>query len=463
LLTQAIAVTESPLADDAQLVRLQLAPAQAATLLGDEPRARRAASTAWALAREDQDWSAAATAALLYSGEPELNVIGDEPGTVMLSTTLELGELSTGERARIMARLGSALSYQDHDRATHLAIEAIDLARSGRDTSALAYAMRCRLRGWFDPASVDARIAMATELTRIAQELDDAVTESWGWRWQVVINFDRGDIGAIEGASRNLKTLAEQLRLPNHHWSAAIRLAALRVFQGRFEEADRLIADATEHGKQIDNFLTNGVEARVVQMLAWFRGSDAYPSCGTGRAMTSALIWAEADIQPNLDRVAADPESVLGPDIDRMATICSVALAVRVVPHRSAAAAAYPYAARHVDLVATTAPGATMNGSMHLYAGILANAAGDTGKAVEHFRGAIRANAELGALPFLAFAEHELANITPDRVEANHASAHATDLARTLGIHWLQTAPTPPVPPKTALLHTIAVTDPSAT
>lgn len=198
-------------------------------------------------------------------------------------------------------------------------------------------------------------------------------------------------------------------------------------------------------------------------MLAWFRGSDAYLSCDTGRAMTSGLFWAEADIEPNLDRVAADPKSVLGPDIERMTTICSVALALRVVPHRRAAAAAYPYAARHLDLVATTAPGSTMNGSMHLYAGILANAARDTGKAVKHLRAAIRANAKLGVLPFLAFAEHELANITPDRNEANQASAHATDLGRTLGVPWLQTAPEPPVPPKVALLHTIADTDPSAT
>ena len=68
--------------------RLQIGLARAATLSGDENHARNAAEEAWRTARSSGNRSLEAAAALLYAGEPELNVVGDEPGTLMLAATL---------------------------------------------------------------------------------------------------------------------------------------------------------------------------------------------------------------------------------------------------------------------------------------------------------------------------------------------------------------------------------------
>ncbi len=435
--SDAIEVTRE-LPGDADLTcRLELGLARAATLSGDEPRARRAAEAAWRAARRSGDRSLEVAAALLYAGEPELNTVGNEPGTVMLAATLDVEGLTGHERALVMARLGSALSYSDHERAVGLALGSLELARAEDDRSALAFAIRCRLRGWFDPDQVDARIAMADELTAIGRELGDGVTESWGLRWQVITRFDRGDTEAIEQECLDLAALGARLHLPNQLWSAAIRLAALRVFQGRFDEAEILIAEASGHAEHIDNMLAVGVTSTVIQTMLWLRGEDVARSSSTEPRFDSGLLWLRDDPSALLDLIAREPDLMLRHDLGRLESICSIALTMRQFSHPAAAAATYPFAERYAHLVAGFAPGAMMYGSMHLYAGLLAGAAGNTGRAIEHLRSAVRANTEMGALPFVALAERELAKLLPDDEEALRARSDSTKLAHRLGVAWL--------------------------
>ena len=133
------------------------------------------------------------------------------------------------------------------------------------------------------------------------------------------------------------------------------------------------------------------------------------------------LLWLSDDPSPLLDRIGREPALVYRHDIDRLELICSVALTMRRFPHPAAAAATYPFAARYTHLVASFAPGAMMYGSMHLYAGLLAGVAGDTDRDIDHLRAAVRANAAMNAAPFVALAQHELANLLPDGDEARQA------------------------------------------
>ena len=112
-------------------------------------------------------------------------------------------------------------------------------------------------------------------------------------------------------------------------------------------------------------------------------------------------------------------------------------MALREQPHPSAAAATFPWAARHAAAFATFAPGAAAYGSMHLYAGLLANGCGRTDQAIEHLRAAVEANARIGAAPFLALSLHELANLTDNRTDARLLRRQCHDLARRIGVPWL--------------------------
>jgi DNA-binding SARP family transcriptional activator len=427
-------------ADPALIGRANLALAQAATLAGDEPTARRSAESAWQLALEGGDREVEVAAALLYAGEPELNVVGDEPGVAILAATLEHPDLLGGDRARIMARLGSALSYTEHDRATSLAVGAIELARREGAPTDLAYAIRCRLRGWFEPDEVEARMAIADELRSIGRELGDGVTEAWGWRWGISVRFDCGAIAEIEFGCERLAELGEILRLPNQQWAAAIRLAGLRIFQGKFDDADRCLDVAASHEEHIDNMLTTTNRGEVEGRLAWLRGElvVAEPSVdSTVARLDDRMIWLRVDPTPAFDAVAADPESILDWDLGRLDLISALALAMRDHPHEGAARAVYPYARRHAHLVANLTPPGMMLGSMQLYAGILARVAGDRVTAIDHLRAAVVTNDEMGALPFVALSLHELANTLPDGDEARDARARSSLIAADVGIPWL--------------------------
>ncbi len=427
--------------------RRELALARAATFAGDQTLARQAATSAWKSARS-RDRSSEIAAALLYSGEPELNVVGDEPGPVMLRATLEVVGREGADGARLMARLGSALSYGDqHAQAEDLAVEALSAARESGDLAALSYAIRCRLRGWFEPAEVLERIALSEELTDLGIALNDPVTEAWGWRWQGVTRYDLGDAATIEHTLARLDELGERLHLPNHQWGARIRLAALRVFQGRFVEANELIADAYERGAQLDNHIAASVTREVSEILKWLSGSAVPPPPGW-RESTGRAFWYSVE-SLNLVPDRADHFEF---DISRMAEVFLVAIAVRSTPHLKAASVAYPYALRDAERVATIAPGTMMCGSMHLYAGILAEQAMGIGPAIDHLREAVTSNERIGSPPFTALSLTELARLLGPTRRGIQAAAQARDIATALSAPGLAIHPRGQFLPASALL-----------
>jgi DNA-binding SARP family transcriptional activator len=416
--------------------RRELALARAATFAGDQTLARQAATSSWKSARS-RDRSVEIAAALLFAGEPELNVVGDEPGHVMLQATLEAVGSEGGDGARLMARLGSALSYGErHAHAGDLAVAAMSAARESGDPAALSYAIRCRLRGWFEPAKVLERIALAEELTDLGVALNDPVTEAWGWRWQGVTRCDLGDAATIEFTLNRLDALGERLHLPNQQWGARIRLAALRVFQGRFVEANELIADAYERGARLDNRIAAAVTWTVSEILKWLAGSVVPPPLGWSEP-TNRAFWHSAE-SLNLVPERADHFEF---DISRMAEIFLVAVAVRSTPHLKAASAAYPYALRDAERVATIAPGTMMCGSMHLYAGILAEQALGIGPAIDHLREAVTSNERIGSPPFTALSLTELARMLGPTRSGDQAAAQARDIAAELSAPGLALHP----------------------
>ncbi len=404
--------------------RRELALARAATLAGNETLARQAAAAAWTSARS-RDRSVEIAAALLYAGEPELNRVGGEPGHQMLQATLGTVGRAGIDGARLMARLGSALSYgARHDEAVGFALQSLSAARASGDRAAVAYAIRCRLRGWFEPAEAKDRLAMAQELTTLGVELGDPVTESWGWRWQGVTQFELGESAGIEQSLARLELLGDRLHLPNQRWGARIRLAALRTFQGRFPEARELIGEAYDRGGRLDNVIAAEVTWRVNQILEWLTGAGVSPPPGWP-APRNPTWWLTVE---DIDVVPDRPEE-FDLDISRMTSVFLAAVGVRSVPHQRAAAFAYPYAQRDAELVTTIAPGTMMCGSTHLYAGILAEQSVGIGPAIDHVREAVARNTQLGALPFAALAHCELAYLLGPTRNGRLAATRAREIA----------------------------------
>jgi len=385
--------------DPLRHARLQIGLAEAATRAGQQEKARRAAQSAWHMAMNLAEAEIEVEAALLYAGEPELNVVGDEPGVHVLEETLgHLPELSA-DRARIMARLGSALSYTDHSRATVLGIEAIALARRRGDDESLGYALRCRLRGWFDPDAVAARRHAAEELRSLGSRREDPFMEAWGVRWQASI-FEDGNLELIERSTVELSAIATRLNSPNHRWAAGIRHAALMIQWGRFDEAHELQNNAGREIEQLDNLLVQSVFERQRRLLTALSGSNSASEVIAALGDSPAWIF---------DELTRDPDRYLDADITRLGIIISAAAEVSTQSNPALANAVYPWAKRHVDLIATWNPGVAMLGSMHLYAGLLALGKGAEREGIDHLRAAVQRNEALGAQPFCALALHHLA------------------------------------------------------
>ena len=412
-----------PEQDRARYLQLALALAEAATLSGQQERARTAARSAWDLARGGVDPAAAGRAALLFAGEPELNVVGDEPGTDLLEATLADAQAKSSERALVMARLGSALSYADHDRSTALGTQAIALARELGDPVALGYAIRCRLRGWFDPEAIASRREAAAELQALGSRLGNPLLQAWGLRWQGTM-FEDGDINLIEASMDSLWSLGERLHNPNHRWAVAVRRAAVMIQRGRFEEASALQDTAARAALQLDNLLV--------------------PLLGTQQALLDALRGASPPKLDQYDAGGAVFEDLrhnaahwLGPDISRLAMIAGAAMHMTRSPDADVATAVYPWARRHQEMTAVWNPGIAMLGSMHLYAGLLAVSMGEVDTGIGHFKRAVLRNEALGAQPFLALALHHLAHALPRGGEAETARRRSTDIATEIGLAWL--------------------------
>ncbi len=409
--------------DPAGNLSFALGLAEAATLSGQQERARAAARSAWDLARGGVDPAAAVRAALLFAGEPELNVVGDEPGTDLLEATLPDVSANSSERALVMARLGSAVSYADDERSTALGTQAIALARELGDPVALGYAIRCRLRGWFDPEAIAARREAAAELHALGFRLGDPLLEAWGLRWQGTM-FEDGDLNLIEASMDSLWSLGERLHNPNHRWAAAVRRAAVMIQRGRFGEAGALQDTAAQAALQLDNLLVPLLETQrgLLNALTGASPPTLYPY-DPGEAIFE-------DLRHNSARW-------LAPDITRLALIAGAAMHMTRSPDADVAAAVYPWARRLQEMTAVWNPGIAMLGSMHLYAGLLAVAMDDVDTGIGHFKHAVSRNEELGAQPFLALALHHLARALPRGGEADAARRRSTDIAADVGLAWM--------------------------
>ena len=206
-----------------------------------------------------------------------------------------------------MARLGSAVSYTDHDRATTLGTRSIALARELADPMALGYAIRCRLRGWFDPEAIAARREAAAELRALGSRLGNPLLEAWGLRWQGTM-FEDGDLNLIEASMDSLWSLGERLHNPNHRWAAAMRRAAVMIQRGRLGEASVLQDTTAQAALQLDNMLVPLLETQrgLLDALTGASTPTLNPY-DTGEAIFEDLRHNSAQwLTPDITRAGSD-------------------------------------------------------------------------------------------------------------------------------------------------------------
>ena len=436
---------------------LLLALGDASARGGDEPAARDAFLQAAAIASSAGLPMVLAKAALGYGGRLVWSRAYDDAHLIpLLESALQaIPAEASPLRARVMARLAGALrDHHSRDRRASLSAQAVSIARELGDPATLAYALDGHYAALLWPETAEKRIAIADEIIRLAEQVDDKERVTAGRLYRVVATME---LGRIDEAERELDILDEQastLRQPAQLWMATASRANLALFQGRFDDARALIDRALTLGERAQR--RDAVLSHRLQQFLLSRETggdtdvetlidDAVSSFPTRPTFRCVLAYIHAELgdmsraKNDVHDLAAGDFAVVQRDNEYLFSLAVVADAVEMLDDVHAAAVLYdrlvPYAhlnAFNADEIGT--------GSVSRTLGVLDAALSRWEDGVRHFEAAAVHNQQMGARPWLAHTHHDHArmllrrDIPGDRDRAKQLLRAATDQYETLAM-----------------------------
>ena len=424
-------------ADGAEPVKrceLLLALGHAQVRAGDAVAAKQAFLQAAAVARRLEWPEALARAALGYGGRFVWARAGDDERLVpLLREALAVADdQDAALRARLLGRLAAALGDEpDNEQRATLSREAVEIARGAGDLPTLAYALVARLSALWSPATVNERLAIATELVDLAERIGDKerAVEGHGLRFNALLELGQVDAANAELAARG--RLTNEMRQPAQLWVQLVLESTRSLFVGNFEAAEETIGqafelrrargDAARGAFELQRFVLRREQGRLAEV------ESALESCASEYRTRPVLRCALANLfvelgradeaRPRLAALAGDDFGSLPLDGDWLVSAAFLAEACAFVDDRASAASLYrlllPYAERNVS-----GEGEVSTGAVSRYLGILASALGRFDDAVCHFEHALALNARMGARPWLAHTRHDYARMLLARGEA---------------------------------------------
>jgi tetratricopeptide (TPR) repeat protein len=451
---EALAAGESP--SSGARCELLLALGEAQARAGAMPQARESFLAAAELARSSAAGELLARAALGYGGRFVWLRAGTDRRIVpLLEDALALlpGEDSI-LRARVMARLAGALrDLPSAEKRVALCREAVAIARRLGDPATLAYTLdglsalaAPDVRAWFE---------LAGEMVEITHAADDRERMFNGRVSRAGAAMSLGDMATANADVETMALLAAELRQPAQLWMTTVFRAMRALFEGRLDEAERLIPEARSIGQtaeawdsetvyQIQLFSLRREQARLdeVDELVQRTAGDL-PARPLFRCMAVAAHVAlgrsdkgreTIDALAERDFAAIPLETEWGTSMSLLAEACaslgdtlrSGTLYELLLPHADTNIFNHPEVSR----------GATAR-----YLGLLAASSGRWADAAGHFEHALELNARMGARPWLAWTQHDYARALIAAGEAGERStqlsAAAAATAQELGLACL--------------------------
>ncbi len=454
LALQALELKDRP--DEPRCCELFLALANALWVSGDVSKSQEAFEGAWRLARQLGAPELLARAALGIGYQGDFGTVNEHLVAILEQSLDALGEADSPFRARVLARLGSALVFSpERKRKEALSRQAIDMARRLDDKPALAWVLSNSHFALWEPGNLDGRLAIADEIIRLAEEQGDGALALAGHNSYVADLLELGDIQQADREMEICAGLVEKLRRSDQVYFVDVRKAMRALLDGRFEEGERLahqaLAEARGNPAAMQLFgiqisRVRSEQGRLDELVDMIRGfADQYPAVPGWRARLASVyseLGRREDARREFERLAANGFSdiprdgawlvaiiylaeacaFLG-DADRAKTLCELPL---------------PYANRNIVV-----GGAACNGSASRYLGALAGAAGRWEEADRHFQQALSMNVAMGAYPVAArtrlqYARMLVARDEPgDEARALELLSEALGTARELGMSRL--------------------------
>ena len=428
--------------------RLLAVLGEARRYAGDLVGARQTLVEAHALAAGVGDSVLAADAAIRMPRLTQFLVPDRELESVLTAALEGLGDAAPALRARLLAR--RAVIAEDAEDRQARSDQAVKAARRLGDAGLLAEVLSARLYVLWAPETAEERLATSTEIIELAVRTGDVRRELDGRMWRLIALLEFGRVAEAEAELGRYERLAERLGQPEFLFFARSRRATLATLRGRFDEAERLARAAYDLA----------VRAGLPDAVNVFGAQLAAVAMARGRNPLNELSELEAPQDVPLafqaygllaaggreEARALLPAGLSGIDIGRVPGpsrwlyLAVVAEVAYQLGDADAARSVRDQLIRHADRFIVAAGAVGCAGAVSRPLGLCTLTLGQLDDAVAWLRQAVAGNRRIGAAPFLARAQAELAialrrrDRTGDAQEARQLLAEAASAAAELGM-----------------------------
>lgn len=349
-------------------------------------------------------------------------------------------------RAALLGRLAVALYFSPSDeRRQHASQQALEMARRLGDQATLGGALLTRHFALWSPGHAAERLEIASEAVRLGERSGSLDTLLSGLWWQVTDLIELGDISAACVTLDVYKRLSTERRLARDQWYAALSEAAVALLRGRYTEAEELSARAYELGARseaenapqflgVQTFLRYREQGRLRELEASVRVfAGRFPALPVWQCALAFLYSEVGELdgaRSVLDTVAAHDFRDLPFDGNWLAALCLLVETCVAVGDPDRARLLYDLLKAHADSNVVIAMGIGSLGPASYYAARAAAACGEDAQAEALLRRAIHRNETMAAAPWLAYAQHALAQLRGSDGQPLVGSREAAELRR---------------------------------
>ena len=357
-------------------------------------------------------------------------------------------------RARVLAHLAVALRDQpDRGPRDALSREAVALARTSGDQLTLAYTLGCRLNALMGPGDPQGRLAIAEELRAVARAAQARAAEAAGEHHRGFVFLETGRMAEYREALDAAERLTAELRQPAMSCLAAVVMASLALLEGRFADAEALVESALRSGgssvpwdavifSRVQRFAIHLEDGRLAEMEPAIRRSAAqFPTRPLFRCLLARLLTELGDqdqARSVFEQLAAGRFAGIPVNDDLLLSLSHLAEVAWFLRDAGSGAVLHGLLLPYRGLVVDTLEWST--GAVDRYLGLAALTAGDLEPAERHLHDALHLNASIGAQPWAARTQADLASLLlardqpGDRDQAAGLLAAALGTARRLGM-----------------------------
>jgi len=335
-------------------------------------------------------------------------------------------------RAMAMARLAAELYFQTGsvERRSTLIAEALAMARRIGDGQTLAYVLGAAHWGMFMPGNARDREPIAREMLSHAKASGDRNQEAAAHSWLFTDLVELGDVRAAAEQSELELALAEELRQPELRWGALIHRSALTLLLGQLDEAQSLADEALALSERVGiasglqmygvaqialRRLRGGLEELVPLAQAMVEEYPLVPAWRSGLAYVYRELGLRDEAREQLEFLAADDFARLPYDGNWTVGAAILSTVCHMVDDERRAAALYErFSPLEDGLVGAGLP-ADILGSAHHFLMLLAATTKRWDRFDRHAGEALSRHASMGARPWLATTQVDLASVLVDR------------------------------------------------